>query len=251
MDRASAIRIIHSGRCPYLGDGRTNQPWPNRFLHRSTLLAKHLGLIEKGRMIEIEAIYCSLFAFALILCLLLWEQKRSPCLTFVVPWIFLGLGLLAKGPSHVLFFYLIVGAVLWRNRRLRNLTHPAHFIGVAVMLGIFVTWLIPYFQALPSRSPLQAWSREAAVAFHGEEGRSEDWLLNFPRGFAYLLPWVLLLPFIRLSKITDPITAQRSLWISMEEHYSVCYCSSDSRNTPKIYFALGSTILLDRRKCCR
>ena len=156
-------------------------------------------------MIEIEAIYCSLFAFALILWLLLWEQKRSPCLTFVVPWIFLGLGLLAKGPSHVLFFYLIVGAVLWRNRRLRDLTHPAHFIGVVVMLGIFVTWLIPYFQALPSRSPLQAWSREAAVAFHGEEGRSEDWLLNFPRGFAYLLPWVLLLPFIRLSKITDPL----------------------------------------------
>ena len=97
MDRASAIRIIHSGRCPYLGDGRTNQPWPNRFLHRSTLLAKHLGLIEKGRMIEIEAIYCSLFAFALILWLLLWEQKRSPWLTFVVPWIFFGLGLLAKG----------------------------------------------------------------------------------------------------------------------------------------------------------
>src|SRR5436190_1768151 len=64
----------------------------------------NLGLIEKGRMIEIEAIYCSLFAFALIL----------------------------------------------------------------------------FFLALPSRSPLQAWSREAAVAFHGEEVRSEDWLLNFP-----------------------------------------------------------------------
>ena len=165
----------------------------------------NLGVIEKGRMIEIEAIYCSLFAFALILWLLFWEQKRSPWLTFVVPWIFLGLGLLAKGPSHVLFFYLIVGAVLWRNRRLRDLTHPAHFIGVGVMLGIFVTWLIPYFWALPSQSPLQAWSREAAVAFHGEEGRSENWFLNFPRGFAYLLPWVLLLPFIRLSKIADPL----------------------------------------------
>ena len=108
-----------------------------------------------------------------------------------------------------MFFYLIVGAVLWRTRRLRDLTHPAHFIGVVLMLGIFVAWLIPYFRALPSQSPLQAWSREAVVAFHGEEGRSEDWLLNFPRGFAYLLPWVLFLPFIRLSKIADPL--QRSL----------------------------------------
>jgi 4-amino-4-deoxy-L-arabinose transferase-like glycosyltransferase len=169
----------------------------------------NLGLIEKGRMIEIEAIYCSLFAFALILWLVFWEQRRSPWLTFIVPWIFLGLGLLAKGPSHVLLFYLIIGAVLWRNRQLRKLTHPAHFIGVLVMLGIFVAWVIPYFGALSSDSPLQAWSREAAVAFHGERGRSENWLLNFPRGFAYLLPWILLLPFIRLSKITDPL--QRSV----------------------------------------
>jgi len=156
-------------------------------------------------MIEIEAIYCSLFAFALILWLAFWEQKHSPWLTFIVPWIFLGLGLLAKGPSHVLFFYLMLGAVLWRSRRLRDLTHPAHFIGVLVMVGILVAWLIPYFRALPSHSPLQAWSRETAVAFHGEEGRSEDWLLNFPRGFAYFLPWILLLPFIRLSKIADPV----------------------------------------------
>src|SRR5207249_4133787 len=36
-------------------------------------------------------------------------------------------------------------------------------------------------------------------------GASEDWLLNFPRGFAYLLTWVILLLFIRLSKITDPL----------------------------------------------
>ena len=165
----------------------------------------NLGLIEKGRMIEIEAIYCSLFALALILWLVFWENERSPWLTFIVPWIFLGLGFLAKGPSHILFFYLIVSAVLWRNQRLRDLTHPAHFVGVVAMFGIFVAWVIPYFRALPSLSPLQAWSEQAAVALHGDEGRSEDWLLNFPRGFAYLLPWILLLPFIRLSKIADPL----------------------------------------------
>ena len=48
MDRASAIRIIHSGRCPYLGDGRTNQPWPNRFIHRTTLLANESWTDRKG-----------------------------------------------------------------------------------------------------------------------------------------------------------------------------------------------------------
>src|SRR5207245_4827167 len=93
----------------------------------------------------------------------------------------------------------------WQTRRLRNPTHPAHLIGIVVMLGIFAAWVIPYFRVLPSQSALQAWSREAAVACHGEEGRSEDCLLNFPRGFAYLLPWILLVRFIRLSKIADPL----------------------------------------------
>src|SRR5205085_3542674 len=95
-------------------------------------------------LIEIEAIYCSLFAFALVLWLVFWQEQRSPWLTFVVPWIFLGFGLLAKGPSHILFFYVLVCAVLWRSDRLRQLSHSAHFIGVLLMLAIFTAWIVPY-----------------------------------------------------------------------------------------------------------
>ena len=156
-------------------------------------------------MIEIEAIYCSLFAFALILWLLLWEQKRSPQAylrrALDLSW-FRPAGERSKSRPVLLSYR-------WR-RSLAKSSPPRPNSPDALHWSRgnarnFVTWLIPYFRALPSRSPLQAWSREAAVAFHGEEGRSEDWLLNFPRGFAYLLPWVLLLPFIRLSKITDPL----------------------------------------------
>jgi 4-amino-4-deoxy-L-arabinose transferase-like glycosyltransferase len=96
MDRASAIRIVYPGRSSHPGNARTNQPWPNGSFIAALCWLTNLGLIEKGRMIEIEAIYCSLFALALILWLVFWEQKRSPWLTFIVPWIFLGLGLLAK-----------------------------------------------------------------------------------------------------------------------------------------------------------
>src|SRR5215510_2685813 len=42
----------------------------------------NLGLIEKERMIEIDAIYVSLFGFAFFLWLILWQRNRSPCLTF-------------------------------------------------------------------------------------------------------------------------------------------------------------------------
>ena len=77
----------------------------------------NFGMIEKGRLIEIEALYVSLFGLALICWLSWWQQRRSVWLTWTVPWIFLGLGLLAKGPLHLFFFYAVVIAVLYRERR--------------------------------------------------------------------------------------------------------------------------------------
>jgi 4-amino-4-deoxy-L-arabinose transferase-like glycosyltransferase len=164
----------------------------------------NLGLIEKGRMIEIEAIYVSLFAFAFFLWLILWQRNHSPWLTYVVPWIFLGVGMLAKGPANIVFFYVLICAVLWKNHRLSDLLHPAHVVGLLCAAGIFVAWLIPYLETLHSHAPIRAWAHEAAVAFHGEKHRSENWSLNFPHGFAYFLPWLLLVPFIRFQKIVDP-----------------------------------------------
>ncbi|PYL60533.1 MAG: hypothetical protein DMF31_04255 [Verrucomicrobia bacterium] len=164
----------------------------------------NLGLIEKGRMIEIDAIYVSLFGFAFILWLILWQRGSSPWLTFVVPWIFLGVGMLAKGPAHIIFFYVLICAVLLRNHRLADLAQPAHFVGVLCTAGIFAAWLVPCLHEL-QESPMQIWARETAIAVYGEKASSTNWWLNFPHGFAYFLPWLLLLPFIRLHKIPDPV----------------------------------------------
>src|ERR1700726_210287 len=43
------------------------------------------GIIEKGRLIEIEALYVSLCALAIIFWLSFWDQKKSPWLTWTVP----------------------------------------------------------------------------------------------------------------------------------------------------------------------
>src|SRR5213596_4363738 len=65
----------------------------------------NIGIIEKGRLIEIEALYVSLCGLAIILCLSFFLQKKSPWLTWLPSCFLLGLGLLAKGPTHLLFFY--------------------------------------------------------------------------------------------------------------------------------------------------
>src|SRR3984893_4570768 len=62
------------------------------------------GIIEKGRLIEIEGLYVSLCALAIIFWLSLWEQRKSAWLVWTVPFVFLGLGWLAKGPVHLVFF---------------------------------------------------------------------------------------------------------------------------------------------------
>src|SRR5262249_52610195 len=73
----------------------------------------NIGMIEKGRLIEIEALYISLCGLAVIFWLSFFVLRKSPWLIWVPSSIFLGLGLLTKGPTHLVFFYAIVFAVLW------------------------------------------------------------------------------------------------------------------------------------------
>ena len=157
----------------------------------------NFGMIEKGRLIEIEALYVSLFGIALICWLTFWQQRRSPWLTWIVPGIFLGLGILAKGPLHLLFFYGIVAAVLFRTGELRMLSHRAHLLGVIVALGIFVAWALPYWQMTQGENTAHVWSRQFTGRLAGDDFKLGSWLMNMPRGFAYGLPWVVLLLFVR------------------------------------------------------
>ena len=155
------------------------------------------GIIEKGRLIEIEGLYVSLCALAIIFWLSFWEQNKSAWLTWTVPFIFLGLGWLAKGPVHLLFFYGVVIAVLWKGRKWRALLHPAHFVGIVVMLGIFAAWAIPFLQATGHATATTKWSQQFTGRLRGTDFELGRWIFNIPHGVLYLLPWVIFLPLVR------------------------------------------------------
>ena len=169
------------------------------------------GMIEKGRLIEIEALYVSLFAIALVCWLSWWEEKRSPWLTWLVPWIFLGLGWLAKGPMHLFFFYAIVVALLWRARELRTIWNIPHLIGLVVMVAIFAAWAIPLVKMTDGAHVAQVWSRQFSGRLAGEGFDFGRWALNIPRSLGYCLPWLFFVPLLRGARFSSDSERSRRI----------------------------------------
>jgi len=163
----------------------------------------NIGIIEKGRLIEIEALYVSLCGLAIILWLSFFLQKKSPWLIWLPASVFLGLGLLAKGPTHLLFFYAVVIAVLACFKDWRILIHPAHVVGLVVMIGIAAAWAIPFLNSTTSHVAVDKWSGQYTGRLKGIDFKFSDWIQNIPRGLIYFFPWVLLFPFARFSRLQE------------------------------------------------
>jgi 4-amino-4-deoxy-L-arabinose transferase-like glycosyltransferase len=174
---------------------------PNGSLAAGLIWLTNFGLLEKGRMIEIEALYVSLAALAFICWLSGWKER--PWLAWTPAGVFLGLGLLAKGPLLLLFFYAVVLAVLWQSAELKRLWSLPHLGAILLMLGIFAAWAIPYLQATEPGHVASVWSKQFSGRVSGDHFRLGDWLLNIPRGIAYLLPWAALLPFARFALLAN------------------------------------------------
>jgi 4-amino-4-deoxy-L-arabinose transferase-like glycosyltransferase len=163
----------------------------------------NIGMIEKGRLIEIEALYVSLCGLAIIFWLSFFLQNKSPWLIWLPSAVFLGLGLLAKGPTHLAFFYGIVVAVLAYSKCWRLLVHPAHFAALAVMFAISAAWAIPFIHSTTTQVAMDKWSAQYTGRLKGVDFKFFSWIQNIPRGLVYFLPWVLLFPFARFSKFPD------------------------------------------------
>jgi 4-amino-4-deoxy-L-arabinose transferase-like glycosyltransferase len=152
----------------------------------------NVGMLEKARLAEIEALYVALTGIGLV-CWLAWRQdERSPWLVWVAPFFFFGLAMLTKGPPCLLFFYAVAAVVLWRERRLREFASIHHALGFLLMLAMFCAWAVPYLRMQPDA--LRVWTKESAGRFGEDTFEWHAWLLAVPRGLGNFAPWVALLP---------------------------------------------------------
>lgn len=149
------------------------------------------GNIEKGRLIEIEALYVSLTALAFIFWSAAYHAKQEGLRLWVLPAVFLGFGMLAKGPlPHLLFFYGPVIALLGNEGNLSLLRRREHGLALLIMFGIFVAWALPAFLFSESTRVAHVWTRQFSGRVSGEAFDFHSWITNIPRSFVYFLPWL-------------------------------------------------------------
>ncbi len=72
----------------------------------------NITIIETGRLAELEALYISLTGIALVLWMTAWRQGAALWQLWLLPAPFLALGMLTKGPTHLIFYYGIILPVL-------------------------------------------------------------------------------------------------------------------------------------------
>ena len=173
----------------------------------SVFVLTQFGLLAKARFAgaEIEGIYAPLAGMGMVTWLAWWEQRRAAWLIWTVPFVFLGLASLAKAPTHLIFFYAIVVAVLWQGKELACLLRGPHFVGIAVMLAIFAAWAVPYFRVQPDA--FKVWNDQMVGRVAENRFDAGSYVLNIPRGLSDQLPWLLFAPML---------WARRTAWTGRE-----------------------------------
>ena len=152
-----------------------------------------IGFIEKGRLIEIEALYMSLFGIALVAWLGLRWQGRD-LTAWMVSGLVLGLGFLAKGPPHMLYFYGVVIGVLAAEKKVKELLQWKHLVGLLCFFAVWVPWAVLNSQRNVQKDSGKVWMDQITHRLGFVEFDFVNYLLQIPMSLVNFLPWALLLP---------------------------------------------------------
>jgi len=146
----------------------------------------HFAIMGKGRLAEIEAVYVAFSGMAMVF----WMGWRGwP--GAVGAGILLGLGMLTKGPVHLVFF----AAVVWAGWT--RIEKGWRHLGVALILacGAYALWWMPYREATAGMNVEEVIKGQTLGRFTGGWSVS-GWLLNIPRALSDFLPWTIFAPLL-------------------------------------------------------
>jgi 4-amino-4-deoxy-L-arabinose transferase-like glycosyltransferase len=120
------------------------------------IMLTNLGFIERGRLAEIDGLYCALFGMAALSWLGLWWKERPLAAWLLSGWL-LGLAFLVKGPPHVWFFYAMVIGVLRQEKKLSELLTWRHGLGLLVFVLTWSWWAYLNAGTNPEKDSSSVW----------------------------------------------------------------------------------------------
>jgi len=152
-----------------------------------------LGVADKGRLIELEAVYLGLTSMAVFTWWNMWACGGSAWALWLAPSIFLAAGVLTKGPPILVFYYVPIVCILAYARRLRALWSRAHLAAVVVSLGLPLLWMALAWRQ-GGNPVVTDTSKDLAIHLTTLQVSWSKWLTEIAVSFKYLLPWVLFAP---------------------------------------------------------
>ena len=163
------------------------------------VLLTAIAMIDKGRMAEIETVYIAVFGLACFTWIRLWAAQSSSWLTWTIPYFFLGLGWLTKGPVHLIFWILFLFFVLRSARRMRDMLHPAHILGLGIMALLFLPWMNANIAGVEApQESVGTWFEQLKMRVDFSEVDAGSWVLRPLEILANFLPWTIPLLFALL-----------------------------------------------------
>ena len=163
------------------------------------------GMIERGRMIEIDPPYACLTGMAILWWLNAWSEGKSRWSMWLVACALLAYGALIKGPILGIIFYLTIGLVVWRARKLRELFRLPHLAGIALILLLCLGWVALAAAGASGeqmgRTFSSQWSSHLTGA-HADYGRWPARVVMAAAGMGF---WMVLLPLLWLKRFTAGI----------------------------------------------
>jgi len=152
-----------------------------------------LGVVDKGRLIELEAIYIALTSMAVFTWWNMWARGGSAWALWLAPSVFLAAGTLTKGPPILVFYYVPVICILAYAGRLRALWSRAHLTGVVVFLGLPLLWMALAWHR-GGDPVVKDMSMDLAIRLTPSHFDGHKWLSEIAIAIQFLLPWVLFAP---------------------------------------------------------
>lgn len=165
-------------------------------------------MLEKGRLIEIEAVYTCLTGLAVVWWLNAYARENQPWRQWIVPCLLLAFGALVKGPFLAAPFYAVAICVLAYGRKLRQLISFQHILGVALIVMIGGGWFYLAREQTNAAAMGAKMSGQLASRFQPASFHVGQWALAVLDSFPKLLPWVLMVPLLWIRPFTANIAPQ-------------------------------------------